>query len=379
MNVTSARSVRNAGERFGMLRAAADRAASEAGPDPFAYDTKHALSSRSLLKSVAVAESQLGARLSSLAKVGPMALIQFIDFATDVMVIVELFRDGEPLYPYVGTACVCASIGVAVLVLLLASAIVYRLKKRGKPLWRIWMYVDPCRDLVLASLLAPLNLHLFYIGSMCGRAEAAGDAEAAKVLHIAFGWFKTGETMLESVPMLILTLLAAFRERTADSQMNVPLLWASMGLSMVSLTYGIFISTSDHEHFPLVRKSHKATQFLATGVDMLWFLGVFFTAGQMSTAVTALLIVLSLTSALGGAFFFLYMRRYLAVRKAGSIQAYLFEDKASCFYGSHGWERYAVLLLYYAVVMPLEMIILVIIPSPYYTTNFMGSLIHPLM
>ena len=96
-----------------MLRAAADRAASEAGPDPLAYDTKHARSSRSLLKSGAVAEStQLGARLSSLAKVGPMALIQFIDFATDVMVIVELFRDGEPLYPYIATACVCMSIGV---------------------------------------------------------------------------------------------------------------------------------------------------------------------------------------------------------------------------------------------------------------------------
>ena len=88
-----------------MLRAAADRAASEAGPDPFAYDTK--LSSRSLFKSGAVAEStQLGARLSSLAKVGPMSLIQFIDFATDVMVIVELFRDGDPLYARVGTGCV---------------------------------------------------------------------------------------------------------------------------------------------------------------------------------------------------------------------------------------------------------------------------------
>ena len=69
-SVTSARSVQNAGgrsERFGMLRAAADRAASEAGPDPFAYDTKHALSSRSLLKSGAVAESalQIFGRVSS--------------------------------------------------------------------------------------------------------------------------------------------------------------------------------------------------------------------------------------------------------------------------------------------------------------------------
>ena len=124
-SVTSARSVQNAGgrrQRFGMLRAAADRAASEAGPDPFAYDTKHALSSRSLLKSGAVAESQLGARLSSLAKVGPMALIQFIDFATDVMVIIELFRGGDPLSARVGTACVCTSIGVAVLALLVCRS-----------------------------------------------------------------------------------------------------------------------------------------------------------------------------------------------------------------------------------------------------------------
>ena len=283
-----------------MLRAAADRAASEAGPDPFAYDTKHALSSRSLLKSGAVAETmQLGARLSSPAKVGPMALIQFIDFATDVMVIVELFRDGEPLYARVGTGCVCASIGVAVLALLLGGPIIYRLEKRqaeatGKPLARMWTYIDGCRDAILASLLAPLNLHLFYIGSWGGRAEAAGDAEAAGKLHAWFGIFKTMETLLESVPMLIITLLATFRERAADSQMNVPLLWASMGLSMVSLTYGIFITTSNHESFPEV-KSHKAVQFLATGVDMLWLLGVFFTAGQMSTAVTALLVGLSST------------------------------------------------------------------------------------
>ena len=68
-----------------------------------------------------------------------------------------------------------------------------------------------------------------------------------------------------------------------------------MGLSMVSLTYGIFITTSNHTEFPVIRKSHKATQFLATGVDMLWFLGVFFTAGQMSTTVTALLVGLGST------------------------------------------------------------------------------------
>ena len=351
-SVTSAHSVQNAGgrsERFGMLRAAADRAASEAGPDPFAYDTKHALSSRSLLKSGAVAESQLGARLSSLAKVGPMALIQFIDFATDVMVIVELFRDGEPLYPYIATACVCTSIGVAVVVLLF-TPISYRLEKRaaeasGKPLGRQWTYIDRCRDPILASLLAPLNLHLFYIGSLCGRAEAAGDAEAAGVLHGVFGWYKTGETLLESVPMLIITLIVTFRERTADSQMNVPLLWASMGLSMVSLTYGIFITSSNHEQFPNVRKSHKAAQFLATGVDMLWFLGVFFTAGQMSTAVTALLMGLGLTVGIANGSTFLLGELRMATRVPGSEQA-VFLKQLFPAHGRRGLVHYARVLLF---------------------------------
>ena len=334
-----------------MLRAAADRAASEAGPDPFAYDTKHALSSRSLLKSGAVAEStQLGARLSSLAKVGPMALIQFIDFATDVMVIIELFRDGEQLYAYVGIACVCASIGLAVVLLLLGTPIVYRFEKRhaeanGQPLKRHWTYIDRCRDPILASLLAPLNLHLFYIGSMCGRAEAAGDAEAVTELHTLFASFKTHETLFESVPMLIITLIATSRERAADSQMNVPLLWASMGLSMVSLTYGIFVSTSNHERTPQIRKSHKATQFLATGVDMLWFLGVFFTAGQMSTAVIALLVGLYSTVGIGTTCAELVGHLRMATRVPGSPEALLL-NQAFPAHGSRGLMHYMRLVFF---------------------------------
>ena len=47
--------------------------------------------------------SALGVRLASLAKTGPMALIQCLDFATDILVIAELYADGDSLWPIVAS------------------------------------------------------------------------------------------------------------------------------------------------------------------------------------------------------------------------------------------------------------------------------------
>ena len=109
---------------------------------------------------------------------------------------------------------------------------------------------------------------------------------------------------LESIPMLCVTLLALFEERDGASEMNVTLLVASSFLSLLSLTFGVFCYTSDHNDKDMIRPYYKAVQFVATLVDVVWFLAVGFTSGITSPwlfgALGPLLLVLGLPGCLRG-------------------------------------------------------------------------------
>ena len=56
------------------------------------------------------APSALGVRAAAFARFGPVSLVQFVDFATDVLVINELYASGDVLYSavamgFIGVSC----------------------------------------------------------------------------------------------------------------------------------------------------------------------------------------------------------------------------------------------------------------------------------
>ena len=119
--------------------------------------------------------SALGVRLASLAKTGPMALIQCLDFATDILVIAELYADGDSVWPIVASGFVGASVLGSlnqVLVVIRGALHAQRaiaLKNKTKP-DRVLDYVSD-RDFMMTCALTPFNLHLFYWASLIGKAE----------------------------------------------------------------------------------------------------------------------------------------------------------------------------------------------------------------
>jgi hypothetical protein len=96
-----------------------------------------------------------------------------------------------------------------------------------------------------AVLLAPLNLHVLYIGSLYSLDLASGDEEAAADSYFFFVACKVLETGLESVPLSLLTAAAIVRPAGAiggSSASDAPaerlLLISSLVLSTLSMAYG---------------------------------------------------------------------------------------------------------------------------------------------
>ena len=191
-------------------------------------------------------QPSLGMRLSSLAKVAPAALIQFVDFATDVLVIAALYREGLPTWPWVAAGFLATSMVTTLCFFLdlLTRFFSQRrsCKRHGTPMARWTSYVS-LWEIPLMIALAPFNLHLLYMSAIIGRAEANDDPETTGYLFFLYSFLKLIETVLESIPMLCITLLVLFDDVEDSSAITGEarsLLCASMALSLLSVTYGVF-------------------------------------------------------------------------------------------------------------------------------------------
>ena len=161
--------------------------------------------------------SALGVRLASLARTGPMALIQFIDFVTDILVIAELYSGRNARWPIIATGFVCLSVAFSIFqVLIQIKTALHKERaiavRKGETPERVLDYISN-RDFTMTAALAPVNLHLFYWATLIGKAEQAGDNKTAHTIYFHYTLLKIIETACESIPMLCITLWALFEER----------------------------------------------------------------------------------------------------------------------------------------------------------------------
>ena len=94
----------------------------------------------------------------------PIALLQLIDFGSDVLVIVELFLNA--VIPNWLPIAACACIGTSILLVICGTSVMHEgLLEDGLPNLS-------CRRKLIIILLAPLNLHVLGIGVMLSRERA---------------------------------------------------------------------------------------------------------------------------------------------------------------------------------------------------------------
>ena len=187
------------------------------------------------------------------AHVVPVALIQFTDFASDVMVIVQLATmDGAGADWIV---CV-AAVGLSLLV--------------------AWFFVGIADDLssrekLVACVLACGNLHVLYVGTRYISAGYEGQSEKAEKLYGAFVLLKMLETGIESVVLGLVT--AGAFVRTLDGGSGLALFASSLALSLLSMAYGFF-GQAANDHADDVGHRRPAL-FLCLLVHLCWGVGAF--------------------------------------------------------------------------------------------------------
>ena len=150
----------------------------------------------------------------------PMALVQVCDFVSDCFVVFGEFRTHPAMLPqYFFSA------------FMMATSLI------GAWLW-IFLRLHGIRKKLVAALLAPVNLHTFYIGGLYTYAEAklprsptAKDLEHVESLYALFIGLKVAEAATESFIVGVLTLNAwALGESDNDL-----LLFSSSVISVISL------------------------------------------------------------------------------------------------------------------------------------------------
>ena len=198
------------------------------------------------------------------AHVVPVAFIQFTDFASDVLVVLQLHRWSNA----VGASwiiCVTA-MGLSLLVAWFTLAV----------------DVDghlSCREKLVACVLACANLHVLYIGARFISAENEGQhihAKRAKALYKLFVNLKMFETGLESIVVGMVTARAFFH--TLDNGGSGTALFASsLVLSLLSMAYGFFGQAVNLYGKEIGRR--RPALFLCLLAHLCWGLAAFGTLG----------------------------------------------------------------------------------------------------
>ena len=200
------------------------------------------------------------------AHIVPVALIQFTDFASDVMVIVQLAMDGATIDWILCAIAVGISIPTAWLNLYMAHT-------------RHWLNR---RKTLMGCLLACGNLHVLYVGMLYVSATHSGAEERAGKFLWLFNQLKMAETAIESIVLGLVTAGAFFRTLN-DGGRGFALFASSLALSLLSMAYGFFAIAvrpyQDSDPFTIRRKAsigrRRPTLFLCLLVHLCWGLAAF--------------------------------------------------------------------------------------------------------
>ena len=179
-------------------------------------------------------------RMQLAAHVLPISLIQFADYATDVMVVVQLATDN-----FAGLEWKVSVF--AIVVSIIAACIITLCSGVSGPIHPVF----PTRKKIIASVLSLLNLHVLYAGSAYIEVVQAHGRESryAKSVYVYFLYLKQYETGIESVVLGMVTAAALARGLVDDSGGAVWLYASSLALTELSMTYGFFSQAAD-THFP---------------------------------------------------------------------------------------------------------------------------------
>ena len=194
---------------------------------------------------------------ASLLHVVPISVVQAMDYLSDVIVAVSLLQsDGQQ--STLGWIAVCA-LGLSI-VFAWVSLVGFWMRKTRTAHGHDQQL--EFHQLLIAALLAPLNLHVLYLGVVYSHAAAAQGGEggpAPKSLrsHNA-GWYfmfvtlKLLETSIESVPLAVMMVAAIVTGGSAGSSgsagsvgsVGSVLLCASLSITLLSMSYGLFLQAS---------------------------------------------------------------------------------------------------------------------------------------
>ena len=202
------------------------------------------------------------------AHIVPVALIQLTDFASDVMVIVQLATMDGAAVDWI----VCAlAVGISMPTAWLS----------------FWMaHTRHCilnrRNTLMGCLLACGNLHVLYVGMMYVSATHAGAKARAENYLWLFNQLKELETAIESTVLGLVTAGAFFRTLN-DGGSGLALFASSLALSLLSMAYGFFAKAvgpyPDSDPFTIRRKvsigHRRPALFLCLLVHLCWGLAAF--------------------------------------------------------------------------------------------------------
>jgi hypothetical protein len=196
----------------------------------------------------------------------PISLVQMSDYTTDLCSIAVFYRKGMIVFCVIGLGAIGLSILCAWFIW---WGFLHYYKHRGLSA-RNW------KEALIFTLLAPLNLHTLYLSLLHATEKARlprdpNADELAKVAarYEAFLTCKVAETGIESVPLAILTAAAL---TTSESTGDEAVLISSLGLSLLSMTYGFYghvTLVSEGRHGPLP-KGARLQAFLCVLVHVVW-------------------------------------------------------------------------------------------------------------
>lgn len=115
-------------------------------------------------------------------------------------------------------------------------------------MYNIIYYAGPCgseheacltdKQIWIACILAPFNLHILVIAMVFAFRADQRDARAERVLN-AFLWLKHHESSFEGVPLALITIGAVFKEEVMDYEQKM-MFYSSLFITLFSISYGIF-------------------------------------------------------------------------------------------------------------------------------------------
>ena len=187
------------------------------------------------------------------AHVLPVALIQFTDFASDAMVIVQLATMEGAGADWI--ACLVA-VGLSLLVACFWVGISDNLSTREK---------------LICCVLACANLHVLYVGTRFISAIYEGQNDKAEGLYGLFVLLKMLEAGIESVVLGLVT--AGAFVRSLDGGSGLALFASSLALSLLSMAYGFFGTAANRNADAL--GGRRPALFLCLLVHLCWGVAAF--------------------------------------------------------------------------------------------------------